>query len=169
LRRTSNLWRALVAALITAGVLALKATAISLTTVPIAFPGITLDGAQQTSTTSSGTWQASGDELPAPWNITVSSTDFDNGAGRTIGVANFEIRLLDANIVPVTGPPSPKATSTQTSFAALSGTDLKIVTAIGAESNREYDVTPDFRLTVPAEVYIGSYTATVTITISNGP
>ena len=109
MRRTSNLWRALLAALIAAGVLALKATAISIVTVPIAFPAITLDGTPQTATTSSGTWQASGDDNPAPWHVNVSSTDFDNGAGKIIDVSNFEIRLLDENISAVSGPPQPQA------------------------------------------------------------
>ena len=169
MRRTSNLWRALLAALIAAGVLALKATAISIVTVPIAFPAITLDGTPQTATTSSGTWQASGDELPAPWHVNVSSTDFDNGAGKTIDVSNFEIRLLDENISAVSGPPNPKPASTQTTFASLSSTDLKIVSANAAQGNGTFDVTPDFRLTVPAAAYSGAYTATVTITIANGP
>ena len=30
-------------------------------------------------------------------------------------------------------------------------------------------MTPDFRLTVPAETYAGNYTATVTVDISAGP
>lgn len=164
-----GVWCALLAALFTAGVFALKASALSLTTVPIAFPGVTLNGAGQTATTSNGTWQASGDEIPAPWHVNVSSTDFDNGAGRTIPVSNFEIRLLDANIVPVSGPPDPKPSSTQTTFAPLSGTDLKIVSALPATGNRAFDLTPDFRLTVAADAYAGNYSATVTITIAYGP
>ena len=34
---------------------------------------------------------------------------------------------------------------------------------------KSIDLTPDFRLTVPAETFVGSYTATVTIAISVGP
>ncbi len=164
-----GVWPALLAALFIAGVFALQASALSLTTVPITFPGITLSGAGQTATTSNGTWRASGDEIPAPWHVNVASTDFDNGAGRTIAVSNFEIRLLDANIVAVSGPPNPKPSSTQTTFAPLSGTDLKIVSANPAEGNRAFDLTPDLRLTVPADAYSGNYSATVTITILNGP
>ena len=164
-----GVWIAVLAALLATGALAMKANAITISTAPITFPLTTLNGTDQTATTSGSTWQADGEGLLAPWHINVTSTDFDNGAGKTIAVSNFEIRLLDANIVVVTGPPSPKPTSTQTSFTPLSGTDLKIATATAAGGDNIYDLTPDFRLTVPAATYTGDYTATVTITIAAGP
>ncbi len=164
-----GVWCALLAALLTAGVFALQASALSLTTVPITFPGLSLTGADQTATTSNGTWQADGEGDPAPWHVNVSSTDFDNGAGKTIAVSNFEIRLLDANIVVVSGPPNPRPSSTQTTFAALSGTDLKIVSATAAAGRNAWDITPDLRLAIGSESYAGNYSATVTVAIAVGP
>jgi len=257
-----GVWSALAAALFTAGVLVLKASALTLTTVPIAFPGMTLIGADQTANTSNATWRADGEGNPAPWHVNVSSTDFGidevqqayNNAtagtftltfsgqttadiaynasaaivesslealsnitdvtvtgvgtsgdpwvvtfvnpgkqnvaemtaddsnltggtstiwtstvGRTIGVSNFEIRLLDANIVVVSRPPNPKPSSTQTTFASLSGTDLKIVSATAAAGRNAWDLTPDLRLAIASTSYSGNYSATVTITIANGP
>jgi hypothetical protein len=160
---------ALLAALLATGALAMKASAITISTVPITFPFTTLNGTDVTANTSGSTWQADGEGNPAPWHINVSSTDFTNAASKTIAVSNFEIRLLDANIVAVTGPPNPKPSSTQTSFTPLSGTELKIATANAAQAVNLYDLTPDFRLTVPAETYTGDYSATVTITIVAGP
>ena len=90
------------------------------------------------------------------------------GGTKTIAVSNFQIRLLDASIVLVSGDTN-KPVSTQTAFVSLSGTALKIASAVVGEGDGVYDLTPDFRLTVPAETYIGSYEATVTITISAGP
>ena len=81
---------------------------------------------------------------------------------------NAELGLLDANIVWVSGDINGPA-STQTAFAALSGTALKIASAAVGDGNGVYDMTPDFRLTVPAETYTGSYSATVTVDISVGP
>ncbi len=257
-----GVWRALAAALFTAAVLVLKASALTLTTVPIAFPGVTLSGADQTANTSNATWRADGEDNPAPWHVNVSSTDFGidevqrayNDAtagtftltfsgqttadiaynasaatvesalealstitdvtvtgvgtsgdpwvvifvnpgkqnvaemtaddtnltggtstilttteGRTIGVSNFEIRLLDANIVVVSGAPNPKPTSTQTIFAPLSGTDLKIVSATAAAGRNAWDLTPDLRLAIESASYSGNYSATVTIAIAVGP
>ena len=90
------------------------------------------------------------------------------GGTTTIAVSNFQIRLLDSNILLVSGDTN-KPVSTQTTFASLSGTPLKIASAAVGEGDGVYDLTPDFQLTVPAETYIGSYQATVTITIGVGP
>ena len=165
----AGVWLALLAALLATGALAMKASAITISTVPITFPLTTLNGTDVTATTSGSTWRADGELNPAPWHINVSSTDFTNADSKTIAVSNFEIRLLDSNIVVVTGPPSPKPSSTQTSFTSLSGTDLRIATATAAGGVNVYDVTPDFRLTVPADTYTGDYSATVTITIVAAP
>ena len=89
--------------------------------------------------------------------------------GSSIDVSFFEIRLLDSSIEVVSGPPNPKPSSTQTTFTALSATDLKIVSAAGAEAPIAWDLTPDFRLTVAPEAYAGNYSATVTISIVVSP
>ena len=163
------MWIAVLAALLATGALAMKANAFTISTVPVAFPLTTLNGTDVTATTSGSTWRADGEGLNQPWHINVISTDFTNADSKTIAVSNFEIRLLDSSIVVVTGPSSPKPASTQTSFIALSGTDLRIASATAAGGNYVYDLTPDFRLTVPAATYAGDYTATVTITIVAAP
>ena len=45
----------------------------------------------------------------------------------------------------------------------------KIASAALDEGDGVYDLTPDFRLTVPAETYGGNYAATATIAINVGP
>ena len=165
----TGVWIAVLAALLATGALAVKASALTISTVPITFPLTALNGTDVTATTSGSTWQADGEGLLAPWHINVTSTDFTNADSKAIAVSNFEIRLLDSSIVVVTGPPSPKPTSTQTSFTSLSGTDLRIATATAIGGDNIYDLTPDFRLTVPAATYSGNYSATVTITILAGP
>ena len=165
----TGVWIAVLAALLATGALAVKASAITISTVTITFPLTALNGTDVTATTSGSTWQADGEGLLAPWHINVTSTDFTNADSKAIAVSNFEIRLLDSSIVVVTRPPSPKPTSTQTSFTSLSGTDLRIATATAIGGDNIYDLTPDFRLTVPAATYSGNYSATVTITILAGP
>jgi len=155
-------------AVIAAAVLVAEAAALTITTAAITFPNVTLNGGPQTVNGSTSAWQANATGETGGWKVTVASTDFSNGSGKTIAVSNFQIRLLDASIVRVSGSPN-KPTSTQTDFAALSGTGLKIASAAVGDGNGVYDMTPDFRLTVPAETYAGSYTATVTADISAGP
>jgi hypothetical protein len=159
------------AALVAAVMLVTHASALSITTAAITFPGVTLDGTDQTvNDNTSAAWRADATGESGGWNVTVASTDFDNGAGKTIAVSNFETRLLDANIAYISGIDTINIpVSTQTTFASLSGSALKIASAASGEGDGVYDMTPDFRLTVPAETYTGSYTATVTVAINAGP
>ena len=90
------------------------------------------------------------------------------GGTKTIGASNFEIRLLDASIVLVSGDTN-KPVSTQNALDSIRGTAIKIAYAASGEPDVVYDLTHDFRLTVPAETYIGSYDATVTVTVNAGP
>ncbi|MGD0204986.1 MAG: hypothetical protein ABSB57_00840 [Dehalococcoidia bacterium] len=156
------------AALIAATALVLEAAALTITTAPISFPNVTLNGASQTVDGSTSAWQADATGESGGWKVTVASTDFTNGSGKTIAVDKFEIRLLDVNIVRVSGDPNGPV-STQTTFAALGAAARKIASAAVNTGDGVYDLTPNFRLTVPAETYSGSYTATVTVSISSGP
>ena len=167
MRMTVSVCLAAVVALVATAVLVTHAAALTITTAAITFPGVTLDGSDQTVNGSTSAWQADATGEVGGWNVTVASTDFSNAESKTIAVSNFEIRLLDANIVWVSGDVT-KPASTQTTFGALSGSALKIASAAVGEGDGVYDLTPDFRLTVPAETYTGSYTATVTIEISAG-
>jgi len=167
LRSVSIRWFAIGVTVVAAAALVAEAAALTITTAAITFPNVTLNGASQTVNGSTSAWRADAVGETGGWKVTVASTDFGDGSGKTIAVSNFEIRLLDANIVLVSGGTKP--TSTQTTFAALSGTSLKIASAAAGNGNGVYDMTPDFRLTVPAETYAGDYTATVTVDISVGP
>ena len=156
---------AVLAVLILAG----NAAALSITTAAITFPEVTLDGTDQTIDGSTSAWQADANGEIGGWNVSVSAADFDDGFGKIIAVSNLEIRLLDSNIVWVSGDSVNLPISTQTTYAALSGTALKIASAAIGEGNGVYDMTPEFRLTVPAETWVGDYTATLTVSIVAGP
>lgn len=168
MRPLLGVWLAVAAALVAAAVVVLEAAALTITTATITFPEVTLGGSDQTVDGSTSAWQADAAGESGGWNVTVSSTDFTNGDSQTIAVSNFQVRLLDANIVWISGDVNGPV-STQATFTALSGTPLKIASAAVGDGNGVYDLTPDFRLTVPAESYVGSYTATVTVDITSGP
>ena len=162
-------WLAAGAAISVVALLVMEAAALSISSAAISLPGVTLDGDPHTVDGSTSAWRADATGETGGWNVTVSSTDFDNGSGKTIAVSNFKIRLLDANIAWVSGDDINMPVSTQTTFTALGGTGLKIASAGVGNGNGVYDMTPDFRLTVPAETYAGNYSATVTVSISVGP
>ena len=145
----------------------IHAEALTVTTAAVTFPTVTLDGTTQTVSGSTGAWRVDATGETGGWNLTVASTDF-TAASKTIAVSNFTIRLLNSNIVVVSGDPTGPS-STQTTFASLSGTPLKIASAAVGDENGVYDLTPGFELTVPAETYTGAYSATLTIEVAVGP
>ncbi len=155
------------AALVAAVTLVTSAAALSINTAAITFPEVILDGTNQTVYGSTSAWQADAAGENGGWKVTVASTDFSNADNKTIAVSNFKVRLLSDNITWVSGDPN-KPASTQTDFASLSGTALKIASAADT-GNGVYNMAPDFQLNVPAETYTGDYTATVTVAISAGP
>ncbi|MGD8814463.1 MAG: hypothetical protein PVI78_08300 [Anaerolineales bacterium] len=169
MRKWWSVCAGIVISLMAALALAGDASALAITTSSITFPEVTLDGTDQTVVGITNAWQADATGESGGWNVSVSSTDFDNGSGKIIAVSNFEIRLLDSNIVWVTGDDINLPVSSQTTYTALSGTALKIASAAISEGNGIYDMTPDFRLTVPAETWAGSYSATLTVSIVAGP
>ena len=143
-----------------------QAEALSITSQPITFTGVTLNGSDQTTSGSTTAWQADATDELGGWNVTVFSTDFTSG-GNSITVDNFKIRLLDEQIVLISGEAKP--VSTQTTFVSLSGSPLKIASADSGTGNGIYTLTPDFQLDIPAQTYAGTYTATVTVTVNVGP
>lgn len=167
MRPLLGVWLAVAVALVGAALAVTGVAALSITTAAITFPGVTLGGSDQTVDGSTSAWRADSSQRNG-YHVTVSSTDFSNAESKTIAVSNFDIRLLDANIVWISGD-AEGPVSTQTTFTALSGTPLKIASAVASIGRGVYDLTPDFRLTVPAESYAGSYTATVTVDITSGP
>ena len=144
-----------------------QAQALTVTTAAVTFPAVTLDGTTQTVSGSTSAWRVDATGETGGWNLTVASTDF-TAASRTIAVSNFTTRLLNSDIVVVSGDPTGPA-STQTTFASLSGTPLKIASAAVGDGNGVYDLTPGFDLTVPAEAYTGAYSATLTVDVAVGP
>ena len=145
----------------------LRAQALTVTTAAVTFPAMTVDGTSQTVSGSTSAWRVDANGETGGWNLTVASTDFTAGS-RTIAVSNFTTRLLNSDIVVVSGDPTGPA-STQTTFTSLSGAPLKIASAGVGDGNGVYDLTPGFELTVPAETYTGAYSATLTVDTAVGP
>ena len=145
----------------------LQAQALTVTTAAVTFSAVTLDGTPQTVSGSTSAWRVDATGETGGWNLTVASTDF-TAASRTIAVANFTIRLLNSDIVVVSGDPTGPS-STQATFTSLSGAPLKIASAAVGDGNGVYDLTPGFELAVPAETYTGNYSATLTVDVAVGP
>ena len=150
---------------------------LSVTPADVTLSGVTLNGADQTATSASGSnsWSATDARgTGAGWNLTIDSTDFSDGGTNTIDISSanqeFKIQLLDANITVTTG--NTKPTSSVTSLTAIPeapAAALKFVSAAVDEGMGTYAINPNFELEVPAETVAASYTATITISAISGP
>jgi len=140
---------------------------------------VTLDGADQTATSASGSnaWSAidaRGSGLG--WNLTIDSTDFSDGGTRSIDVSAadqlFKIQLLDANVGVTAGNTKPTSSvTTLTAIPEAPAAALKFASAAVNTGMGSYTLAPNFELMVPAETFVGAaaYTATITITAVSAP
>ena len=148
-----------------------SAGSLSQTPQNINFPGVTLTGADQTvSDTDVTNWSAADSTgTGAGWHINISAANFikQGDATKTIAVANFKVRVTDANITLVDG--NTKPTSSITAYTSLSGTAQALMSAASGNGMGNYTYVPDFQLTIPAETYAGTYTSVVTVAIVSGP
>ena len=137
----------------------------------VGFAGVALTGAdQRINDTDSSNWSAADPTgTGAGWHINISAANFikQGDATKTIAVANFKVRVLDANITLVDG--NTKPTSSITAYTSLSGTAQALMSAASGNGMGQYTYVPDFQLTVPAETVAGTYDSVVTVAIVSGP
>lgn len=133
---------------------------------PILFPGVSLNGSDQTVAGSTAAWRASDARgTGAGWNVTVTSTNFTSSGG-SIPVANFKVQLLSVTTVAGNTPPA----TSPGSFTSLStASPLKLLSAAAGTGMGSYEYTPEFQLTVPGNAGVGAYTANVTVSVNSGP
>jgi hypothetical protein len=143
----------------------------------VALSTAVLDGTDKISTSlyTSNAWTAEDARgTGAGWNVTITATDFSDGASHTIDISEpdqeFKIQIEDANISVIYG--NTKPTSSVTSMTAIpttGGTPLKIVSAATNTGMGSYNIPPAFELEVRAETVAAAYTSTITVAINSGP
>ncbi len=122
---------------------------------------VTIQAADQTWTAANRTG------LGVDWHITLAATDFSDGNGHTIPVANFKVQMAAADITTVSGNTAP---ASQVSAAtALSNGGITLLSASNGAGQGVYDFVPHFSLTVPAGTSAGRYQTVVTVTTAAGP
>jgi hypothetical protein len=166
--RRRSMWLATFVALVIAMLLTTHSAALSISTAAVTFPNVNLTGYDQSVVGATSAWQVDATGELSGWNATILATEFTNGFGGVIPVSNLEFRLADANISLVSGDPT-LPSSAQTSYTSLSGTALRFLSAASGTGDGIYNLLPEFRLTIPAETYVGNYTSTLTISVNAGP
>lgn len=155
--------------------------ALSVTAANVTLSAVTLNGADQTATSASGSnaWSAADARgTGAGWHLTIDSTDFTDGGTplRTVNISaadqQFKIQLLDANITTTAGNAKPTSSvAALTAIPEAPATALTFASAATDAGMGSYALNPNFELALPAETYVGTgtYTATITVTAVSGP
>jgi hypothetical protein len=135
------------------------------------FPSFTLNGTDQNATTTV-TLKPDDESAGHPgWNITETSTTFNDGAGHTLPTT---ATVTTAASTATTGGncvmPTNSITYPVTLPAAASApTAVKAYNAASATGQGPTNVTLTFQLSVPANTYHGTFTSTWTFAIVSGP
>lgn len=158
----------------------------------MAFTGVTLTGTARTSVPSDlgDPWVATDPTgTGSGWNLMIKATDFSDGT-HTIPLDYTYLGghqyLFDMNVDDVTALDGHNQPSLGTGLAgdmpyiiagtpdwnSLSGVqtvDQKFIGADEDEGMGKYEIQPDYFLDIPAEMYAGTYTSVMYVTVTAGP
>jgi hypothetical protein len=136
---------------------------------------LTLNGVDQTPTYTLpvNVVDARGLAAGGGWNLTITSTQFNDGSGHTFPAAASTI----TGVVPTCGANSTCLAPTN----AIANTNLSVPSAAVAPAAVKYEnaanatglgtntITATVQVAVPANVFAGTYSSTVTVAIVAGP
>lgn len=169
----------LLATLIVLGLAATPAEAvltIALQSGSLTFGTVTLTADDQAKNgTGAPVWRIDARNTTSGWNVTLQISNFTATGGKTIAASNLSYTAVNGtitkfgggsqNVDPTNGP-------RETGNSGTLDVARKAVTTNPNYGDGRYDWTADatqFILTVPATALVGSYTATLTATVSTGP
>ena len=137
---------------------------LTITTDPVSFSEFTLSGHSQTILGVTNPWiilDANSEDLG--WYITISGTDFIDPQSHNISIQNLSIQIPQSNISTLIGNQS--ITSSILDPISVNKLGISILNSPEGKSVGKYQITPIFKLNIPAETYAGVYSAQVVITL----
>jgi hypothetical protein len=129
----------------------------------VSLSNVSLDGTDQNTTGSLGTFRVVDPRgTGTGWYLTMASTDFEENTdpSKTIPSDSGGFAITNANLTTVSGNGGVTAGTGNLAPAALT-----VMDSPGPFGRGVNEVDPDVELQVPAETYIGTYSATVTATL----
>jgi hypothetical protein len=104
------------------------------------------------------------------WNLTLSSTQFSNGAGKTFPTSASSISSVTAGCHSGSTCALPTNSVTNANLAVpISPTTTKFLNAATATGLGRIDVNVNVNVNVPANTIAGTYSSTLTVAIASGP
>jgi hypothetical protein len=126
----------------------------------------TLDGTDQTVTYAPVLGVVDARGSGSGWNLTVSATNFSDGAGHTLAPGT----ITGATQACKAGSSCTAATSSGITYPLTVGAAAsKFFNAAVNSGLGKIDVTPTFSVSIPGNAYAGTYTSTLTLATATGP
>ena len=131
----------------------------------------TLNGTNQTPTytmaiaTNDRTGTGSG------WNLTVTSTTFTNGGGKTLSTTASQVTGVSSACAggTCTNPTNSVSYPLTLPAGATPPTAVKLFNAGVDTGMGDFTVTPTVGVTIPANAYAGTYSSTITLAVASAP
>ena len=136
---------------------------------------LTLNGTDQTATYTLpvSVVDARGLSTGGGWNLTVTSTQFNDGAGHTFPTSASTITSVTSGCGTNSTCTLPTNNVTNTNLALPAGptapTAVKYVNAANQTGMGTANVNANVSVAVPANAFAGTYSSTVTVSIASGP
>jgi WxL domain surface cell wall-binding len=126
----------------------------------------TLDGTDQTVTYAPVLGVVDARGSGAGWNLTVSATNFSDGAGHTLAPGTVTAVAQACH----SGSTCTTASSSGITYPlTVSSTAAKFFNAAANSGLGKIDVTPTVSVSIPGNSYAGTYTSTMTLAVASGP
>ena len=132
----------------------------------------TLDGTDQTVAYTLPLTLTDARGTGAGWNLTVTSTTFNDGSGHTLATGASSIGSVAMVCVAggtCTNPTNSIAYPLTMPAAASAPAAVKLFNSAAATGLGRFTVTPTINVSIPGNSYAGTYSSTITVAAVSGP
>jgi hypothetical protein len=132
----------------------------------------TLDGSDQTVNYTIPLSATDARGTGAGWNLTITSTTFNDGAGHTLATTASSMSGVTSSCVAggtCTNPTNAITYPLAVPAGASAPAAVKLFNAAANTGMGRFTVTPTIGVAIPGNSYAGTYTSTVTLAIVSGP
>jgi len=108
----------------------------------------------------------------AGWNATITSTSFSDGSGHSLATSASSVSAVAVACVAggsCTNPTNAVAYALAVPAGATAPTAVKLFDAAANTGMGRFTVTPTINVSIPGNVYAGTYNSTVTVAVVSGP
>jgi len=133
---------------------------------------VTIDGTDQSATWSIPLSITDARGNGSGWNATITSTSFNDGAGHSLATTASSMTGVTSSCVAggtCTNPTNSETYPLTVPAAATAPTAVKFFDAAANTGMGRFTVTPSISVSVPGNVYAGTYSSTVTVAVASGP